>query len=238
MKKNRFDILLVNDDGYDAEGIKLAKKMLDKYGDVTIVAPLYPMSATSTSITIKNTMEYQRINEYTYAIGGSPADCVAFGLSVLKNHNFDFVISGINHGYNISHDIMHSGTIGAANQSLILGKPCLAFSAEVGLINAEKLFDEAMKFILGKNLISNEYILNINFPSSREYRGIMLTRLAKMHEEVIFYNDNTKIKRSRNVEYEKDENSDYQALKNGFISITPLNYVTFDKAIYEKIKNN
>ena len=110
-------ILLTNDDGYQAEGLKVLYDYFSKFADVVIVAPLTVMSAKSVSIILGKAVEVRKINDHTFAMEGTPADCVAFGLSSL-NKKFDLVISGCNDGLNISYDTMYSGTIGACLQAL------------------------------------------------------------------------------------------------------------------------
>ena len=180
------NILLTNDDGYFAEGIKLLKNKLKKYGHVVIVAPKEVMSAKSASIIVGHPVSVEKIEEDVYAMEGTPADCVAFGLSSL-NTRFDLVVAGCNDGLNVSYDIMYSGTVGACLQALTYRKPAIAFSSEVGrLAIVEEHFDKVFQYILENNLLSLEYILNVNFPVDEIIKEYVLTSIYYRHETTYY----------------------------------------------------
>lgn len=219
------NILLTNDDGYEAYGINLLAKLLKKYGDVYIVAPKEVMSAKSVSIILNRPIKVVKISKNIYSTDGTPADCVAYGLSSL-DVKFDLVVSGINHGHNISYDTMYSGTIGACLQALTYKVPAIAFSCEHNFEIVEKYFDEVMNYIFNLKLLSPEHLLNVNFPLGDEARGIMETHL--------FYRDRTtyyekvgdnfyQALRKLDDEHCNDLKSDVFAVNHGFISINKLN---------------
>ncbi len=231
------NILLVNDDGYNAEGILKLRDFLVKKGhEVIIFAPLFHQSGTSTSLTLSNPLTLKRIEDKVYAIDGRPSDVVAFALSSYKQYQFDLVISGINLGYNISFDTMYSGTLGAANEALNFGYKIIAISADTSLKNVDEALERIWNYLIEKEIISNKYILNINIPHSEEIKGIKITKLAKPIEKPFYEEINQKFYRSREITYIFDPNSDYQALKDGFISITPLKNNTFSQNLYQRIK--
>ena len=219
------NILLTNDDGYKAYGINLLAKLLKKYGDVYIVAPKKVMSAKSVSIILDRPLKVSKIKKNVYSTDGTPADCVAFGLSSL-GIKFDLVVSGINHGHNISYDTMYSGTIGACLQALTYQIPAIAFSCEHNFELVEKFFDDVMNHILNLKLLSSEHLLNVNFPLSEEVRGIMETNIyyrpqATYYEKV---GENTyQALRKLDDEHCNDLKSDVYAVNHGFISISKLN---------------
>lgn len=219
------NILLTNDDGYKAYGINLLAKLLKKYGDVYIVAPKKVMSAKSVSIILDRPIKVSKIKKNVYSTDGTPADCVAFGLSTL-GIKFDLVVSGINHGHNLSYDTMYSGTIGACLQSLTYQIPAIAFSCEHNFEIVEKYFDDVINHILNLKLLSGEHLLNVNFPIGEESRGIMDTHLfyrdrATYYEKV---GDNTyQALRKLDDEHCNDMKSDVFAVNHGYISISKLN---------------
>ena len=219
------NILLTNDDGYQAYGIDLLAKLLKKYGDVYIVAPKTVMSAKSVSIVLDRPIEVKKINKYLYVTDGTPADCVAFGLSSI-DVKFDLVVSGINHGLNISYDTMYSGTIGACLQSLTYQIPSIAFSCEHNFEIVENHFDEVMNHILNLKLLSGEHLLNVNFPVGEEVKGIVETNIY-YRKETTYYEKVEKDKyqalRKLNDEFCNDLKGDVYAVHHGYISISKLN---------------
>ena len=218
-------ILLTNDDGYEAQGINILAKLLKKYGDIYIVAPKNVMSAKSVSIVLDRPIEVKKINKYLYVTDGTPADCVAYGLSSL-DVKFDLVVSGINHGHNLSYDTMYSGTIGACLQALKYKVPAIALSCEHNYEIVEKYFDEVFAYILNLKLLSSEYLLNINFPFGNESKGILDTHLY-YRDRTTFYEkvkDNLyQAKRELDDEHCIDPKSDVYAVNHGYISISKLN---------------
>lgn len=220
------NILLVNDDGYFAGGIKLLYNLLLKEHKVVIVAPEKAMSATSVSITIMKNVRATQIDKDIFSFEGTPADCVAFGLSSL-NIKFDLVISGCNHGFNISYDTMFSGTVGACLQALTYKVPAIAVSCDNNFHLVESHFLEVFDYILKNKLLSSEYLLNVNFPLGDEVKGIKITHLHYRKEnEATFYikNSDGTYLADRNILDKEcdDENSDVYAVHHGYISLTKL----------------
>ena len=218
------NILLTNDDGYNALGINKLKALLSKYGKVIVVAPKEVMSAKSVALNLREPIEVIKSSEDLYIVDSTPADCVAYALSSL-GIKFDLVVSGINHGHNISYDTMYSGTIGACLQALTYRIPAIAVSAEHNFELVESYFDEVMSYIKTNNLLSNEYLLNINFPFGSEVKGIKNTHIF-YRKEVTYYESRGKNKyqalRKLQDEECKDESSDVYAVHHGYISISKL----------------
>lgn len=223
------NILLTNDDGYFSSGIKLLKEKLSKYGHIVIVAPKNVMSAKSVSITLGRGMEVVEIEKDVFYCDGTPADCVAFGLSSL-NTKFDLVVSGCNDGFNISYDTMYSGTIGACLQSLTYKIPAIAFSAEGNLELVEKCFDEVFKYIIDNKLLSQEYLLNVNFPIGEKMLGIKLTHIYYRDESTYYIkNSDGTFLAVRDIKDKQcnDIDSDVHSVYNGYVSITKLKKINF-----------
>ena len=220
------NILLVNDDGYNSTGIKLLYDLLKKEHKVVIVAPFTSMSAKSVSITLGVGSKVTQIDKDIFAFEGTPADCVAFGLSSL-NVNFDLVVSGCNHGFNISYDTMYSGTVGACLQALTFEVPAIAISCDNNFEIIERYFLETFNYILKKNMLSKEYMLNVNFPLGETSKGIKETHIHyRKKDEATFYikNSDGTFLAARSIKDKKcqDDSSDVYAVHHGYISITKL----------------
>ncbi len=174
-------ILITNDDGIDAPGIRKLAETAAKYGQVYVIAPDGQRSAMSHSITCREAL---RVREYdmhidgvkAYACSGTPADCVLVGVKKILPRKPDHVFSGINNGFNISADIQYSGTAGAALEGAFLGIRSAAFST--GTLPCTEVCDrylaETIEFCLD-NVPKKDQIWNINFPDCplSECKGIM-----------------------------------------------------------------
>ena len=233
------NILLTNDDGYDSKGIRTLFKLLSKYGTVVIVAPDSPRSANSAALTLGKPIQLEQVEDRVFKCSGTPVDCVSLGLCNL-NIDFDMVVSGCNNGWNISYDTMYSGTIGAALESLMFFKPSIAVSAHhnTDFKEVEEHFDEVWDYINKNKLISNEYLLNINFPDS-EVKGMSLGNLYYRHDQNYFIKleDGYWAYRNMQEDFLDDKNSDCYQVKHGIISIVPLNRTYYQKELLEKLQN-
>ena len=232
------NILLTNDDGYKSEGILLLKEKLSKYGTVVIVSPLKHMIAKSFSITIGEGFHVHQIEKNVFACDGTPADCVSFACNAL-NIKFDLVVSGCNNGYNVSYDTMYSGTVAAALESLIFGIPAIAVSAPYGsdFKAVEEHFDDVWAFIQKKKLLSDKYLLNINFPKD-EVKGIELGSLYYRKDQNYFTEENGVYFAYRYMQedFSDQPDSDCYLYRHGIISIVPLSRTYFDPQILEQLK--
>lgn len=219
------NILLVNDDGYSASGINILYELLSKEHKVVIVAPNVSNSAKSVAITLGKPIEVTRINDYTFSCSGTPADCVAFGLSSLSM-KFDLVISGINHGLNVSYDTMYSGTVGAALQALTYRIPSIAISCNNNFDIVRKYLSEVMEYIKKNDLLSTEYLLNINFPLGSLVEDIRLTHIYYRKEVTYYAKDNSGgYLALRDIDDENcsEIDSDVYAVYHKQVSITKIN---------------
>ena len=193
------NILLVNDDGYKAEGINVLDEVLSSYGHrIYMVAPMTEQSGKSHSMTVSGSVKAVEFKENHFYLTGSPADCIIYSMrsGLIKDH-VDVVVSGINHGYNVSTDITYSGTCGAARQAAIFGMKAIAISTDKKPEETGYRFRETAEF-LAENLdlfirhIKGDAFLNINTPSdfNGEYE---LSDLG-----IIDYLDDVSIKREAN----------------------------------------
>ncbi len=164
-------ILLTNDDGYDAKGIQVLEEVLSKKGhEVWVCAPSDQQSAQSHAMTLKGKVKIHRYGERHYHCSGTPSDCILYGLGgnaipVIP----DVIISGINHGYNASTDILYSGTVGAASEGALRGYPSIAISARADSATGEFPFELGALFIHEHleeflPLCTGDVLLNINIP--------------------------------------------------------------------------
>ena len=233
------NILLVNDDGYDYIGIQIMKKLLSKYGNVVIFAPDGPRSGQSAALTLGRGIKVEKVSEDTFKCNGTPVDCVSLALCSL-NMKFDLVVSGCNCGFNISYDTMYSGTVGAALESLIFGVPSIAVSAPYGtdFKLVESHFDKVWAFIQSHKLLSDKYLLNINFPEN-EYKGLALGSLYYRKDQNYFTKNGDEYFAYRYMQedFSDQRDSDCYQVTHGIISIVPLSRSYFDPQILNELKN-
>ena len=229
-------ILLTNDDGYDAENIKSLCKELSKNHEVWIVAPKHNCSGMSAAISYLNEIEVTKLEDKIYAVDGTPADCSYLGLLSIVDFEFDIVISGINHGANIGNDVLYSGTVGAAIGGRNLNYPPIAIS--VASYNAKDINFISKKSVeLIEKLISiNAFVgkvININFPDidQSEFKGVLATGLSKrdVPAKPIKVDDSSsntyRYRYNLSGEPLKDKYmTDAEAVKNGYVSISVLDY--------------
>lgn len=232
------NILLVNDDGYYAEGIQKLRKQLDGYGTIYMVAPKNVMSAKGTSITIGHEgPKVECIDEYNYVVDGTPADCVIFAYKCL-GINFDLVISGCNRGLNHSIASIWSGTIGACVEAGYLGIPSIAFSAPpFEMDHIDNYTKPVLDYILKRELPNKDWIISVNFPYNKEVKGIRYSRLSFNDRNVVWGDDgNLYLSNDKDINF-KDKDSDLYHCSHGYISITPLSLSLFNKEIYNSLKD-
>lgn len=175
-------ILVVNDDGIDSAGIEKLARISSKLGEVWVVAPASQCSAMSQKITIRGSMLVKEKTDFpvkgvrAFSVDGTPADCVRIGIECILPKKPDIVFSGINIGYNCGHDILYSGTVGAALEALVAKIPAIAFSSDVN--GTYDVVDEYLlpitKELIDNRLEANE-IWNVNFPgcSADNLEGII-----------------------------------------------------------------
>ncbi|MES2615955.1 MAG: 5'/3'-nucleotidase SurE [Bdellovibrionota bacterium] len=178
-------ILLTNDDGYQAKGIQSLYSHLKSLGHkVTMVAPKSERSAQSHAMTFYQPVQVEQISHDIYAVSGTPADCVAIGISrVLKDNCPDIIVSGINHGFNVGVDVNYSGTVGAATEAALMGHKALAVSMD-NVTPSVELLEENFKNtakLVGKILANiqnmdwpKQQVLNVNVPLN--YKSIAVAQ--------------------------------------------------------------
>ena len=250
MKKKPL-ILVTNDDGINAPGLRILIKLMHKIGDVFVVAPNKPRSGCSHSISINSIIYCRQIkseilNIKEYECSGTPADCVKIAVNELMTRKPDLCVSGINHGSNSSINVLYSGTMSAAIESGVQGIPSIGFSLLNHSWSAD--FNPIIPFvekIVKKsilNKISPQTILNVNFPSTKKINGIKICKQAKTHWNEKFI----KRKSPMGERYywlsgdfiieDNTKDSDEWALANGYVSIVPTHFDYTNYDLINKLK--
>ena len=239
-------ILVTNDDGITAPGIRNLVEFMNEIGEVVVVAPNSPQSGKGHAITINSTLTFEEINlegpQKDYSLSGTPVDCVKFALDKILTRKPDLVVSGINHGANSSINVIYSGTMSAAVEAGVeglqaIGFSLLDFSWDADFKEAKTHIQDIVRKVL-TNPIPKGVVLNVNIPKlkSSEIKGIRVCKQANAKWEESF---DERINPHGKKYYwltgyfnnmDTSENADEVALSEGYISIVP---VKFDLTAYE-----
>ena len=231
-------LLCTNDDGILAHGLKCLVAAAECLGEVTVVAPDREQSATSHSLTLHHPVRPIQRGERRWQVDGTPTDCVMLAVEALMPERPDFVLSGINHGQNMGEDVLYSGTVAAAMEGISIGIPSIAISFAGGDLRADvSMLDEQVDML--SSLLCHltslpafppNTLLNVNLPPLKgsEIKGVRLTQLGRR-----VYSDS--IKRMQDpwgrpiywigggsIEWSGPTNSDFRAIEEGFVSVSPL----------------
>jgi 5'-nucleotidase len=247
-------ILVTNDDGIIAPGIKALIQVMETLGEVIIVAPDSPQSAMGHAITINNTLHIDKIKlgfttAEAYSCSGTPVDCVKMAVHEILKRKPDLCVSGVNHGSNSSINVIYSGTMSAAMEAGIEGIPAIGFSLLDYSWNAD--FEPIKKYIkaiatqvLEKSLPKG-VVLNVNFPKAQEsdLKGIKVCRQANANwEEKFDKRTNPQGKEyywltGEFVNHDLGEDTDEWALANQYISVVPVQFDLTAHHAIEKLTN-
>jgi 5'-nucleotidase len=232
-------VLLSNDDGVDAPGLRVLAEHLAELGEVTVVAPDRDRSGASNSLTLDQPVRVTRLDDGRYRVAGTPTDCVHLALSGLLDAEPHIVVSGINDSANLGDDVIYSGTVSAAMEGRFLGLPAIAVSlAGPGEHHdgAGRHFESAARavLLLTRRLVIDplpaDTILNVNVPDRpwSEIRGFEVTRLGCRHRSApcVAQRD----PRGRTVWWigpagdadDAGPGTDFDAVRRGFVSVTPI----------------
>lgn len=244
-------ILVTNDDSINAPGIRTLINIVSKIGDVVVVAPDSPQSGMGHAITVNNTLTINKVSKENalvieYTCSGTPADCVKIAKNEILKTKPDLCVSGINHGSNSSINVLYSGTMSAAIEAGIEGIPSIGFSLADFSWNAN--FEPVIPFVkriiqeVLQNKLPEGIILNVNFPNlaSDKIKGIKVCRQAKAKYDEKFDKRISPFGKEyywlsgEFVNEDKGEDTDEWALKNGYISIVP---VQFDMTAHHAIQH-
>jgi 5'-nucleotidase len=226
-------ILVSNDDGYLAEGIKALADALATVADVVVVAPDRNHSGASNSLTLHSPLRIHQVEEDRYFVNGTPTDCVHLALSGLFDEDPDIVVAGVNHGANLGDDVIYSGTVAAAMEGRFLGLPAIAVSL-VGHRGTH--FDTAAQVAvelvqrLEANTLPADVILNVNVPDRpyEQLTGIRSTRLGFRHRSEPLVK--TKDPQGKSIYWigpagpgqDAGPGTDFDAVEHGAVAVSPL----------------
>lgn len=234
-------ILVSNDDGITAPGIRTLVKVMKKIGEVVVVAPNSPQSGMGHAITIGETLRLDRSTAFenveAYECSGTPADCVKLAKHhVLKDRKPDLVVSGINHGSNSSISVLYSGTMSAAIEAAIEGLPAIGFSLgefghDADFSHTEEYIELIVREALKKG-IPQGTALNVNFPkkSKKALAGIRVCRQARAKWQEVFEERFDPNQRKYYwmagsfVNFDKGDDTDEWALANNYVSVVPCQF--------------
>src|SRR5262245_13579431 len=224
-------ILVTNDDGYRSDGIRALAEALAPLGDVTIVAPIEEASAIGHALTLRRPLRLDKIADRVYAVDGTPTDCVNLAVTQIYHGLPDLIVSGINKGFNLGDDVTYSGTVAGAFEAALLGVPGMAISlratrGEYDFGPSSQAAATLAEALLQRPLPQRVF-LNINVPGGQPkgYRVTVqakrnhITSIAKRHDpkgRPYYW-----IEEGQD-EWEPHDRSDYQAVRDGYISLTPL----------------
>ena len=241
-------ILITNDDGIAAPGIKALTEVMHELGDIFIIAPDSAQSGMGHAITINSTLELKHIpgflgTENAYSCSGTPVDCVKMGIHELMKTKPDLCVSGVNHGSNSSINVIYSGTMSAAVEGGIEGIPSIGFSLcdyswDANFENIKPFIKKIASEVLEKGLPEG-VILNVNFPKTDNIKGIKICRQAKAAWEEEFDKRINPMGKEyywltgKFVNHDNGEDTDEWALANDYISIVPVH---FDLTAYHAIQ--
>jgi 5'-nucleotidase len=242
--------LLTNDDGIYARGIDALYQELSQDAECLVVAPELEQSAVGHAITLLRPLMVREVKKngsiFGYAVSGTPADCVKLGIRELSPGPVNLVVSGVNRGANVGINVLYSGTVSAATEGAILGVPAMAVSLDT---HREVDYSVAAKFArrlaswMMKNDLGRDVALNVNVPAlaENEIKGVVIARQGRARlmesferrvdprEHVYYW-----LSGETQLSLDEDLHSDACALKQGMITITPINY---DLTCHRTLKN-
>ena len=245
-------ILLVNDDGIDAEGIKVSEEIASQFaGEVWVVAPQSDQSGMSHALSLQLPVRVVQHGPRRFAVVGTPSDCIVMAVRlIMKDHLPDLVISGVNKGANLADDIAYSGTVSGAMTAILCGIPAVAFSQafrkteDVNWATARTHGAALLDRLLAEKL-PPDLCLNVNFPAipPDEVTGIRPTRQGARSIRAIGIDARTDL-RGKNYYWlnfdraggRQDADSDIQALRDKAVSVTPLRPDRTNDAVMELLK--
>lgn len=232
-------ILVCNDDGITAPGVRVLIRLMNQLGEVVVVAPDSPQSGTGHAITLNSTLRCDEITlddgpQREYSCSGTPVDCVKLAVNVILPRKPDLLVSGINHGSNSSINVIYSGTMSAAMEGCLESIPSVGFSLDDYSMDADFSLAEPHILNIARQCLVHGLptgvCLNVNIPrnAGKDYKGVRVCRQARANWEEEF--DSRKDPRGRNyywltgkfVNYDHGDDTDEWALESNYISIVPV----------------
>ena len=241
-------ILCTNDDGFLATGLRVLASAAKTLGTVTVVAPDREQSAASNSLTIHHPLRSRKTSDGTLVVDGTPTDCVILAVNALLDERPDLCVAGVNHGSNMGEDVLYSGTVAAAMEATVLGVPAIAVSYTGEDFESIEAWEPILAHLLEQVAQNKEFplstFLSMNLPSVQpdEVRGVRITSLGQRR-----YSDSlTRAEDPSGNEYfwigggattwQGSQDSDFRAIEDGYISVTPLHLDLTNYRIIEEIR--
>jgi 5'-nucleotidase len=241
-------LLCTNDDGYLAAGLTVLAEAAATLGEVTIVAPDREQSATSHSLTLHHPLRVRRATDGAMVVDGTPTDCVIVAVKELLAQRPDVCLSGINHGSNMGEDVLYSGTVAAAMEATVLGIPSIAVSYASDrpeeLVGWRDVIARLLRSLLGQPTFPADTLLSVNLPGvpPDRVKGVRVTSLGRRR-----YSESlTRAKDPSGREYFwigggtsdwiGSPDSDFRAVQDGYISVTPLHLDLTNYRLIEEIR--
>ncbi len=254
-KKKQPIILITNDDGVTAPGIRALVEAVKGLGRIIVVAPDKPQSGMGHAITIGSPLRMQKVNVFesveAYSTSGTPVDCVKLAVDKVIHDKPDICISGVNHGANHSINVIYSGTMSAALEASIESIPSIGFSLldlsiEADFTAAKKYARILVEHVLNSKQQDKHLCLNVNIPKGEEkmIKGIRICRQAYAKYEEEF--DERKDPHGRRyywltgefINFDKGKDTDVWALKNNFVSVVPVQFDLTNYELKKKLETN
>ena len=237
-------ILIVNDDGMNAAALPHLIRWARKLGEVTCVAPKYEQSGKSQAIDFVQPREIKKAliapDMEIWAMDSTPADCVRFGVTGL-HADYGLILSGINRGYNLGDDIAYSGTVGAIMEGGRLGIPSVALSTDVDTLDtALGMLDAWWAYMEERKLLQQGILYNVNFPREADPLGVCITyQGGEFYSDAFEYQGNDLyLQVGAPVQYDRcDLSIDIDAVRAGYISVTPMTFNKTDWRVLEALKD-
>ena len=245
-------ILVSNDDGIEADGLRALAETLRTLGDVTVVAPAENCSAVSHAVTVRRPLQLRKVSEAWYSVDGTPTDCVNLAISEVMGRVPDLVVSGINNGLNVGDDVTYSGTVAGALEGVLLGAPALAVSLQrssesMDYFSAAQVARQLAEAVLDQGLPPRT-LLNVNVPR-RAHHGLRVTVQARRTQAVwmrdpsdaedpssVWIRSVKKRSRQTELDWEPNTRSDYATVLAGWVSVTPLHTDWTNHSAHEAIE--
>ena len=234
-------ILITNDDSISSEVLLPLAKWAKQFGEVTVVVPKFEQSGKSHCVEFRKAFEVKQVSFgdediKAYTVDSTPANCVRFAVEGMQS-TFDFVISGINRGFNLGIDMLYSGTLGAVFEAATFGLPAVALSTESGGFGeAMAALDEIKDFFVYHDLMKINNLYNINIPT--HHKGICITRMGGRYfvDEFLPQGNDMYFPTYKEIPTDSDDYSiDINAALSGYISVSPLTLNRTNMAVFEEL---
>lgn len=241
-------ILVTNDDGITAPGIRALVEVSKEWGEVLVVAPDSPQSGMGHAITVNNPLRLRKIDDFhnvtAYSCSGTPVDCIKLAIYEVLKRKPNICLSGINHGNNCSTNILYSGTMSAAVEGSMegihsAGFSLLSYDYSADLSSAKEIVGKIVEEMVSSGLPKG-VCLNVNIPEGNEIKGIKVCRQAKAYWEDEFETRKDPFGKEYHwltgefKNYDGGEDTDYWALENNYVSVVPIQY---DMTAHHAIQN-